>query len=365
MSSGSRSRGHRWAIVLAGGDGVRMQAAIAHWLGRRVPKQYCRFVGTRSMFQHTVDRMMRVARPERTVVVVGRGHHEAWAQIGERNPGVVLVQPRNADTAPGTFLPLTYIRARDPEGTVVVSPSDHFVFPEERFLGEVLYAARAAEKLDGRMVLLEARPTGPETDYGWIRPDRDLACFGTRPVWAVRAFLEKPEPSLARLAYESGAFWNTLIMAGTVDALWKLGWRVLPGMMALFEQLGEAIDTPREPEILRMIYQRMPSLNLSSDLLAHSIDHLAVMEMQDVWWSDWGRPDRIADTLKRLGRHSGFVRRQLQTGNVGSAATVGDDARPLRATAPLVVRDDPSGVRWSLSGDGVVRAAILDQESES
>ncbi|MGH7909169.1 MAG: sugar phosphate nucleotidyltransferase [Thermodesulfobacteriota bacterium] len=293
--------GRRWSIVLAGGEGVRMQPAIRRWLGRTIPKQYCRFIGTRSMFQHTLDRTMQFTSPSRTVVVVGRGQQEAWGQIGERDPGMVLVQPGNADTAPGIFLPLTYIRARDPKGTVVISPTDHFVFPEERFLGEVIYAIRAAEKLTMRVLLLAARPTGPETDYGWIQPEADLACFGVRPVRTVKTFLEKPEPALAELAYRAGALWNTFMMAGKVETFWNLGRRVLPNMMALFERLGDAIDTPKEPEILRMIYERMPHLNFSRDLLARAPGDTAVMEMKGVWWSDWGRPDRIVETLTRLG----------------------------------------------------------------
>ena len=70
--------GRRWSIVLAGGEGVRMQPAIRRWFGRTIPKQYCRFIGTRSMLQHTLDRTMQFTSPARTVVVVGRGHHEAW-----------------------------------------------------------------------------------------------------------------------------------------------------------------------------------------------------------------------------------------------------------------------------------------------
>jgi len=297
----SEPGGRRWSIVLAGGEGVRMQPAIRRWLGRTIPKQYCRFIGTRSMFQHTLDRTMQFTSPARTAVVVGRGQQEAWAQIGERDPGMVLVQPGDADTAPGIFLPLTYIRACDPKATVVISPSDHFVFPEERFLGEVIYAIRAAEKLATRVVLLAARPRGPETDYGWIRPGEDLACFGARPVRAVKTFLEKPEPALAELAYRSGALWSTFVMAGKVETFWSLARRVLPKMMALFERLGDAIDTPKEPEILRTIYERMPHLNFSRDLLAHAPEDTAVMEMKGVWWSDWGSPDRIVETLTRFG----------------------------------------------------------------
>ena len=296
--------GRRWSIVLAGGEGVRMQPAIRRWLGRTIPKQYCRFIGTRSMFQHTLDRTMQFTSPARTVVVVGRGHRKAWEQIGERDPGMVLVQPGNADTAPGIFLPLTYIRARDPKGTVVISPSDHFVFPEARLLSEVVYAIRAAEKLATRLLLLAARPAAPETDYGWIQPGDDLAWFGARSVRAVKTFVEKPEPALAELAYRSGALWNTFMMVGNVETIWNLGRRVLPKMMDLFERLGEAIDTPKEPEILRTIYAQMPRLNFSRDFLAHAPGDTAVMEMKGVWWSDWGSPDRIVETLTRLGAGS-------------------------------------------------------------
>ncbi len=329
--------GRRWSIVLAGGEGVRMQPAITRWLGRTIPKQYCRFVGTRSMFQHTLDRMMRITSPARTVVVVGRGHQEAWGQIGERDPGMVLVQPCNMDTAPGIFLPLTYIRARDPEGTVVISPSDHFVFPEERFLREVLYAVRAAEELTDKVVLLAVRPEGPEPEYGWIKPDHEVACFGPRPVRAVKTFLEKPEPALAQLAYASGALWNTFLMAGKVDKFWNLGLRRLPKMMALFERLAEVIDTPKEAEVLRTIYERMPHLNFSRDLLASVPRETAVMEMKGLWWSDWGSPERIVDTLTRLGNGAGRIAEQL-------AAAAGDRAADMAGVVQMRDEEDEAQV---------------------
>jgi hypothetical protein len=41
-------RGNLWSIALAGGDGVRTQEFIRHWLGHEKPKQYCTFVGSRS-----------------------------------------------------------------------------------------------------------------------------------------------------------------------------------------------------------------------------------------------------------------------------------------------------------------------------
>jgi mannose-1-phosphate guanylyltransferase len=52
--------GNLWSIVLAGGDGVRTKTFIRTWLGHEKPKQYCVFVGSRSMFQHTLDRAARL-----------------------------------------------------------------------------------------------------------------------------------------------------------------------------------------------------------------------------------------------------------------------------------------------------------------
>ena len=305
--------GRRWSIILAGGDGVRMRPVVTRWLGRTIPNHYCRYLGTRSLFQHTLDRMLCVTSPARTLVVVGRGHQDAWAQIGRRNPGMVLVQPRNAGTAAGVFLPLTYIRARDPKATVVITSANQFVYPEDRFLGEILYAVRAVEKLPAKVVGLAARADGPDSEYGWIKADHELITLGLRSIRAVHTFLHRPEPQLARLAYASGALWQTGIMAAQVETWWNLGRSILPEMMKLFERLSEAINTPKEPQVLREIYERMPVRSLSRDLLAAAPGATAVMEMQGIWWSDWSHPERIMRTLMRLGRDADSVMPHLRT----------------------------------------------------
>lgn len=51
-----RDRTHRWSLVLAGGEGERTRPFIKEWLGYHKPKQFCSFVGRRSMLQHTWGR---------------------------------------------------------------------------------------------------------------------------------------------------------------------------------------------------------------------------------------------------------------------------------------------------------------------
>ena len=306
--------GRTWSIVLAGGDGERIRPFVEKWLGYHRPKQYCTFVGTRSMFQHTVDRADMLTPSERRVTVIAPDHREeACSQLRGRASGKLILQPANRGTAAGIFLPLSYIQASDPGATVVVYPSDHFIYPEARFMEFVLQATVAAERFPDRVILLGVRPESPDLEYGWIEPGVTLEGSGDR-LRAVVSFIEKPGLAEARNAMARGALWNTFVIVGKVKKLWELGWRYFPDMMSLFEILGPAIGTPNELACLETIYTAMPDRNFCVDLLAFIQDEVFVLEIADVIWSDWGRFERIAKTLLTIGRPPAFPEQYLKAG---------------------------------------------------
>jgi mannose-1-phosphate guanylyltransferase len=300
--------------VLAGGEGERVRPLVERWLHQHKPKQFCTFVGTRSMLEHTLDRADRLGSPERHRVVITRAHLEyAEPQLSRLPRSSVVLQPANRDTAAGIFLPLAKIRALDPDATVVIYPSDHFVHPEERFLKAVEAAVRAAETTD-RLVLLGVAPESPEREYGWIRPGTRL---GSSLGWGVRTistFTEKPAPDEARAVFEAGGIWNTLVLAVRAEVLWELGRRELPGLVGAFELWSAVVGTPFEESALDHLYRTIPRHNFSSELLARSVDRTAVIELDRVLWSDWGRPERIAETLRRIGRRPAFPAECLDAG---------------------------------------------------
>ena len=307
MRMNAMNTNQRWSIILAGGEGQRTRSMIEQGLGYHKPKQFCAFVGKRSMLQHTWDRADQLMLPQQKITVVTRPfHQEIWSQFEGRRVGQVLVQPRNCDTAAGIFLPLTYIRAHDPQATVVLYPSDHFVFPEEPFIKTVRRAVVAAEHLTDRIILVGVLPTHLELEYGWIVEGRHLGLSHGAPVHAVNAFLEKPDRVTAQAAMESGALWNTFVLAAKVETLWKAGWRCAPCLMERFERLEEHIGSSEEGRVLESIYEGMPKKNFSSDLLQQIPDQVGVVELRGVLWSDWGCPERIVETLRVLGKAPAF-----------------------------------------------------------
>ena len=298
---------HLWSIVLAGGEGERTRPFIEQWLGYPLPKQYCTFIGTRSMLQHTLDRADQLSRKDQKVTVVSRTHHQqAWPHLERQLSGQIILQPRNCNTAAGIFLPLTYVLARDQNATVVIYPSDHFVYPENRFVETVRRAIRAAEVLAERLIVLGVRPTRLELDYGWIEVSSHIGWSTGSSVQQVKAFIEKPNAIDGLAAMAEGALWNTLVLAAKAETIWNLGWRCFPEVMERFEQLRKSIGTQKEGQTLQAIYCDMPHRNFSSDLLHYVPENVGVMEMDEILWSDWGQPRRIVETLRVIGKEPAF-----------------------------------------------------------
>jgi mannose-1-phosphate guanylyltransferase len=296
-----------WSIVLGDADAGLMSEFIQRWLGHRRPKQYCTFFGERSLFQHTLDRASALCRQEHIVALVAREHgQEAWSQLEGRGAGTVLLQPKHRNSAAGVYLSLTYLRAKDPQATVVIYPADHFVYPETGFLMSVHRALCTLEWLPDRVVVLGVPPDRLEVDYGWIMPGETIDGFERYRIHAVKAFAGRPTVAEADAALAGGALWNSSVMAAKAETLWQIGWQCFPDLMPRFERLGGSIGTSKEAQILDEIYHDIPSHDLVSELLQRVPERAAVVEMNGVLWSDWGKPARVIDSLRRIGRDPAF-----------------------------------------------------------
>lgn len=287
-----------WAVVLAGGEGVRLRSFVRRAFGEERPKQFCRLLGPRSLLRQTLDRVALLVPPDRTVVVgVERHARYLAAELGPP-PGLKLLkQPESRGTAAAVLLAAQWIAARDPRATVAFFPSDHFVREEALFMEHVADAARFIGRQPGWMVLLGVPPNEPEAEYGWIDPGERIAWTGRAPIYRVRRFLEKPPREVAGALFRQGCLWNTLVFVTEVGALLATGRACVPSLAGRLGVLPAFWDGDREQWAVRQAYALAPTANFSREVLQACAQPVAVLRVPDLTWCDLGSPDRVLKTL--------------------------------------------------------------------
>jgi mannose-1-phosphate guanylyltransferase len=292
-----------WIVVLAGGNGRRLEAFIRTVLGETRPKQFCRIIGHGSMLQHTWDRARRLVPAHRVVTVITAGQEDfVAAETAQGIPGRVLVQPANRETGPGVLLPVLWIAHRQPEATVVFFPADHFVWEESRFLAHVAEAVVVSRRRPDRIVLLGMEPDKPETSYGWIQPgDPYPGGLLHREVFTVANFWEKPDGDLARRLQTEGCLWNSFVMAGAAHAFLRLARVHHPDVVDTLQAASQWFDTSAERAAVAAAYRRLRPLDFAREVLEPGWDALMVQAARGIRWSDWGEPERILQTIRQIG----------------------------------------------------------------
>ena len=295
------SHGQLWGIVLAGGEGVRLRPLARRVCGDDRPKQYVPLFGDRTLLRQTLDRVALGIPPTRTAVVTLRSHAGYFTErSGAPRPRHVLVQPADRGTGAGVLFPAHWVSRQDPEATLVVFPSDHFVLGEAVFMAHVAHVAAWVTEHPERLVLLGAQATDAEVEYGWIELGRSLEATNDRRIWEVRRFWEKPSHEKARSCLLAGCLWNTFVLVGKAATFLRAGHEALPGVNDRLARMTSFFGTVDEAWALHQAYDLMPKTSFSRSVLEPCPPFLAVSELPRVTWSDLGSPRRVFEILKRV-----------------------------------------------------------------
>jgi len=307
--------GQLWGIVLAGGEGNRIRQFVWEQYGLRCPKQYVAFTGKRSMLQHTLDRVEKLVPPERIRIVVDpRQSTEVRRQLVGRPRNTIIFQPLNRETGPGILLPLIHIIKKDPNARIAVFPSDHFILEEDRFMGYVAMGEKVLQHSRDQVVLLGVRAEGPETEYGWIEPGTPIGGGFGPEVRSVNRFLEKPDCESALQFYRRQYLWNTFVVIARSGTLIEMAQRYLSDIWNRFERMMAAIGTDRESRVIEKEYSRMKGASFSREVLERSTAAISVIEVKNVFWSDWGSGSRVLRTLEQIGKLPSHLHERTRRG---------------------------------------------------
>jgi mannose-1-phosphate guanylyltransferase len=286
----------RWSVVLAGGDGNRLQALVERVCHDARPKQFAPLMGSRTLLQQTLSRT-RLRIPESRTVVSGLANHASYLAADLRDSDAhVLLQPSNRGTAAGLLWPVYWIHRMDPGAVVIAMPSDHFVYEDRRFMDHVMGVSAFLDEHPQWLVLVGARPAEPNSDYGWIERAESLQAQGSETIWRVRQFVEKPSSAAARACFARGHLWNTFVLMGRTETFINAARLCAPEIHAALSDAARHAGTEAERETLDAVWPTLPSSSFSDAVLAAPFPRLATSCLPPILWSDLGTPERLLRT---------------------------------------------------------------------
>jgi mannose-1-phosphate guanylyltransferase len=254
--------------------------------GQIVPKQYWACNGRESMVRWALARARRVAPVAGVLAVVNESHRGFWQrELADVPPPNLLIQPRNRGTAVGVILALLDIQAKGgADSPVVFLPSDHYVGDEVVLHRTMQEAVRAVRRSGPAVVLLGMTPVDADGSYGWILP-------ATRePVAPVLDFVEKPPVETVSHLMSRGALVNSFIIVARTRILLSLIGRARPDVVTAFHR---ARRRPAASLGTAELYEEIPPVDLSKDVLEREAQDLYVTEVPSCGWSDLGTPERL------------------------------------------------------------------------
>ncbi len=286
---------HLWAVLLAGGDGIRLRDLTVRIVGDHRPKQFCPILGPESLLRQTRARLDPLFSGDRQVFVVSSAHERYYSrELADAKDSLVLAQPMNRGTAIAIIVALLRIMQDDREAVVGFFPCDHYYSDDESFRSAVTSATLGAERFPQSLVIVGVEAEYAETEYGWIEPGPTVLQTQPRPLCRVNRFWEKPALPGARALLQSGCLWNTFVTVGSAVTFLELLCSEIPEVVL---SVTRALAENR----LASTYARLPKVDFSGDILANQANRLLVLRDSGSGWADLGSPDRVLGLFAKNG----------------------------------------------------------------
>lgn len=289
----------KWAVILAGGNGSRLQPLTRLLTGDDRPKQFCPLLGDKTLLAQTRARVALNVPATRCLCVVTREHEPYYRrELRDMTPRQVIEQPANRGTAAAIAYAVARVGRQDSKAVIGLFPADHHYEDPGTLRRVVDQTYRAAQQRPELVFLLGTEPDAAEIEYGWIEPDRTLPRFDGQ-VYGVSRFWEKPAQPIAEDLLRRGCLWNMFVMIGSLGAFRSLIHAALPDTARAFE-LVEQIPIAATDTVER-VYQSLTPADFSRDVLARHTDRIAVVRVPRVGWTDLGQPARVNGLLTTHG----------------------------------------------------------------
>lgn len=275
------------AIIMAGGSGTRFWPASR----KAKPKQLLALSGPRSMLQATCDRLQSVVSADRTSVVTATPLVDPIAeQLPELPRHHIIGEPCRRDTAPCVGLAAVLVVADDPEGVMLVCPSDHVIAQHDRFASAVRRGEAIIAKHPDAIVTFGIRPSYPAESFGYIQQGEPLT---GHEAFAVECFREKPDRETAEEYVDAGTFlWNSGIFLWKAKTILDALAKHEPAMHGHLMNIAAAIGTDSYQDVLRTEFEAIEGKSIDYAVMERHQNVVVIEAPFD--WDDVGSWQAVA-----------------------------------------------------------------------
>lgn len=278
-----------YAVIMAGGIGSRFWPISTH----KFPKQFHDILGTgNSLIQQTYNRLENLIPAENILIATNKKYKKlVKKQLPTIASNQILLEPAMLNTAPCILYSAFKIYNKNPDGIMIVAPSDHYIKDEQEFISNVETSFDFCSKNDF-LLTLGIQPTNPNTGYGYIKFNES-----NNPIKEVLNFTEKPNLKTAQKFIKSGDYlWNAGIFIWSVKSILKAFETYLPEMFQLFSEGYDAYNTNSEVNFIEENYVKSQKISIDFGIMEKATN-VCVLPTH-FGWNDLGTWVSLQEQLK-------------------------------------------------------------------
>ncbi len=272
-----------YTLIMAGGSGTRF------WPRSRFakPKQYLNMFGDESLLQSTLERFKTFTETENIFIVSSKSQADALeSQATELPKENLIYEPVGKNTLPCIGLAAMFAEKDNPDGIMVVSPSDHLIRDHVTFRDTVKAAAKIADEKNG-IVTIGIPPNYPATGYGYVKTAEDITSNERIKQFKVKRFVEKPNLENAKKYLDDGGYyWNSGLFIFKVSVFLEAVKEFAPDLYKDLQRIQQDIGKPSFNQTLDTIYRAVESISVDYGIMEHAKNIYLVEGNFD--WNDLG-----------------------------------------------------------------------------
>ena len=291
-----------YAVIMAGGVGTRFWPLST----QKLPKQFHDMLGTGStLIQQTFNRFENLIPSENILIATNKKYEDlVQQQLPKVTSKQLLLEPAMRNTAPCILYSAFKIYNENPDGIMIIAPSDHWIDDEVTFLQNIQTSFNFCAENDALMTL-GIKPSSPNTGYGYIQHDTSKS-----DIKKVLNFTEKPNLETAIQFLEEGNYlWNAGIFIWSVKSILKAFKTHLPTMYTLFSKGEKSYNTASENTFIEDNYACSENISIDFGIMEKAAG-VFVLPVE-FGWNDLGTWGSLYQKLEKDNHQNATVGGQV------------------------------------------------------